>query len=113
MTSINYQEKAEREILMNDLIRFAERIRERWPSVASIIYGAEVAVKMRATLDAAKIMARFSKTLIDEKRKKAIEPELQVIQLLMLRAGIKENSTPETHSETAIDDTAKIDATVE
>lgn len=87
MPRVNYQELAEQHQLENELIRFAEKIRERWPMVASIIYGAEIAVKMNVQYDAAKVMARFSKTLLDEKRKEQVEPELQIIQLLILRGN--------------------------
>lgn len=82
---VNYAEKARRELLLNDLIRFAEKIREEWPQAASIIYGIELAAKMNVLRDAAAVMARFSKTLIDENRKAEVEPELQIIQLLILR----------------------------
>jgi len=87
MPRVNYNAEAERHQLENELIRFAERIRERWPLVASIIYGTEIAVKMGVQYDAAQVMARFSKTLLDESRKEKIEPELQVIQLLILRGN--------------------------
>ena len=96
---MNYQKPDEQNQLENELIHFAEKIRERWPLIASIIYGAEIAVKMNVQYDAAKVMARFSKTLLDQSRKKKVEPELQIIQLLILRGNGAE--------DVAVEDTNK------
>ena len=87
--------KYERQILIETLSDLADDIREQWPMVASILYGAKIAVKMNATYDAAQVMARFSKTLIDPQRKKWIEQDLQKIQVLILQEPQQSENSPD------------------
>ena len=58
---------------------------------------------MNVQYSAAQTMARFSKVLIDESTKEKIEPELQMIQLLILR----DNDDFERQRHIAVEDTNK------
>lgn len=73
------------EILIAELKSLVIGYREEHPAVASLILGAIIAVKMNRTPELARLIKEFSKSLVDEKSTRKIEPERQEICNLLLK----------------------------
>jgi hypothetical protein len=85
MKKVNYLEVAQREQLLNTLRDTAQKLREEHPAVASLIYGAMLAVITKKTLELAQQIREFSKAIVFQTESIALTEARNELSALLLQ----------------------------